>query len=801
MSTTRQRDRAALLAHLRFSAAAAATTWIAMWSWRGFTTMSARFIVALVLVGVAVAVTGAVARWRRLPTVVVVLAQLVVGGAMTCQVVASRPWPGGAFLTRLSDAVDAANTYASPVPTSDTVSVQPLLILGGFVAMLLVDLCACSLRRVPLAGLPLLTVYSVPISLIDRGLSWWVFAATAAGFLFLLFLQEEEHLSRWGRSLDGSTAPVRRLSDSVRGSALAVGSLAVAAAIVVPLAVPTLSFSVFDVGPGNGGDGDIEVTNPMVDLREDLIRGDRTDLLTVRTADPAPDHLRISVLNRYTDNQWTAGDRKVPTSNLAQGSVPELVGVNRGLVDFREYGYEVEVTEAFESRWLPTQAPITSVVADGDWRFDEATMDFLASDDELTTAGLSYEMTAVLPTYADDRLLQLNTAPTTAPEEFTELPDDLPLAIDGYTRRATAGGTTDFEKAVLLNQFFRETGGFKYALPSDPGGGVGTGELVDFLDPEAEGGRIGYCEQYAAAMGVMARQLGIPARVAVGFLAPSRVPGSPDTWVYTSDDLHAWTELYFPGAGWVLFDPTPDDRTAGSQPSYTEQVVEQPVIPTDGPSSRETREAPTQSAGPRAELPTEVPDPTTAADDASGDGSSFPWLVVLAVLVGLLLLALALFLPQTLRRRQRERRLAGGPEAAWDELRASAADLGLTWPEGRSPRETRDVVAGWFGKPGGTDQRPARGEELAPESVAALERIVLVIERLRYSRRHATAPGSLHDDALLVVRGLTDGTGPRTRRRAHWFPVSVLQRDRFAGTDEPTTPAEPELVGSRSETL
>ncbi|MDO9455857.1 DUF3488 and transglutaminase-like domain-containing protein [Nocardioides sp.] len=804
MSSVRQRDRAALASHVRFSAAAAATTWAAMWSWRGFTTMSGRFLVALILVGVAVAVTGAVARWRRLPGVLVVVAQLAVGGVTTCLVVSSRPYPGDAFRTMLSDAVDAANTYASPVPTSDTISVQPLLVVGGFIAMVLVDLCAATLRRVPLAGLPLLTVYSVPISLIDRGLSWWVFAATATGFLLLLFLQEEEHLSRWGRSLDGSTAPIRRLSDSVRASAVAIGAIATAAAVLVPLAVPTLSFSVFDVGPGNGGDGDIEVTNPMVDLRQDLVRGDKTDLVTVTTDDPSPDHLRISVLNRFTDNEWSAGDRKVPTANLAQGGIPPLEGVEAPLVSLDEVDYQVEVADQFKSRWLPTQAPISDISADGDWRYDVATMDFLASDDDLDTAGLDYSMTAALPTYDDSRLLQLNATDTVVGEEMTELPDDLPAEIRNYAIEATSGATSDFQRAVLLNQFFRETGGFTYKLPTDPGGGVGSDQLVDFLDPDSKTGRQGYCEQYAAAMGVMARTLGIPARVAVGFLKPTGESSRENTYVYTSDDLHAWVELFFPGAGWVLFDPTPASRVSNAEvPSYAERPIDN-VIPTTTAQSEETREPTTRPTAPSASVPTGRPDLPETTADAGDTGSSFPWLTVLAVAAGLLLVVLLLLLPRSLRRRQRERRLAGGPESAWAELRATARDLGRTWPEGRSPRETRDLVVGWFGHVGDTDERPAHGPDLAPDAVAALDRVVDHLERLRYSRRHTVEPGALRDDVLLCCDALAAGATPRVRRRATWLPVSVAQRRRpseLEGAGSGAGAGEPELVGGRSEVL
>ena len=89
------------------------------------------------------------------------------------------------------------------------------------------------------------------------------------------------------------------------------------------------------------------------------------------------------------------------------------------------------------------------------------------------------------------------------------------------------------------------------------------GGLASFL---AESGRVGYCEQFAASMAIMARIIGIPARVAVGFLEGDA--SGPNEYEFSAHDLHAWPELFFPGAGWVRFEPTPGDR-APTVPDYT----------------------------------------------------------------------------------------------------------------------------------------------------------------------------------------------------------------------------------------
>ncbi len=104
--------------------------------------------------------------------------------------------------------------------------------------------------------------------------------------------------------------------------------------------------------------------------------------------------------------------------------------------------------------------------------------------------------------------------------DFIELPDDFPSFVRTLAQEVTRDVPSRYEKAVALQDWFREDGGFEYSLEQvDPGNGAD--ELVAFLT-EGDGGRVGYCEQFAASMAVMARSLGIPARVAVGFLEPER---------------------------------------------------------------------------------------------------------------------------------------------------------------------------------------------------------------------------------------------------------------------------------------
>ena len=772
------RSRGSLAGALLIALAAAGTTWAATFSWRGFSEDSSLYLAPLLLLGGSVALTGALARWWRLPGAVVVLVQVLVSGMFACLMLTGSPLPVGPAWTEMqaafSDAVASAQRYEAPVPATAP-GIHPLLVAGGLGCMLLVDLLACTLRRVPLAGLPLLTVYSVPVSVLDGSISWWVFALTAGGFLAMLFLHENEQIGRWGRplgqQLDGEdTFGVR--TGAIKTSAGAIGSLATALAIVVPLAIPTLDLSVFEFGNGPGGDGEIKIENPMVDLERDLYRDEDVPLLRIRTDDPSPDHLRISVLSRFSDNEWSSGDRDVPTSNLPNGAMPELLGVSPELPR-QTHDYEVSVTDNFESTWLPTQAPVSQIVADGDWRFDPRTMDFIASEDDLTTEGMDYSMTGV---DLDLQAAELAQAPRTVTEELLEflaLPEELPSSVRSLAFQVTETARTPFEKAQALQLWFREVGGFEYSLDRAPNGN-GVDVLEQFLDPEE--GRVGYCEQFAAAMAVMARAIDIPARVAVGFLVPEQV-GS-DTWEYSSHDLHAWTELYFPGFGWVLFEPTPADR-ARTAPGYTTEDVpdvRDPILP----SASASDDLPSRNpSGQSSSAPVEEDQLASGGGD---QGPTIPWQRGLGVLGGLLVLAAIAVTPRALRRRLREQRLAGGPEEAWAELRATAADLHLTWPRSRSPRQTRDWLVRQLGAADGLE-RPARGPEQAPEAVEALDRLVHRLELMRYSRTGGTGDGAVDGvggdtgDVLLCLEAMELGATPRARRTARWWPRSVLRRD------------------------
>lgn len=766
LTTPRSRRRDPLAYTLGLAGVAAATTWCTLLSWRTFTSKTAEVTIPLFFIGALIAGIGGTARWLRLPTAVAVVAQIVVGamcllGSITGSV-APTPATISEFVAAFEDAIASAQAYLSPIP-SGVPPVTVILLTAGVATLIVIDLLAGALRRIPLAGLVLLAVYSVPVSITGNGVSWLTFIAMSVGFLSMLYLVHAEQISRWGRGMGSETGREDEADPSafgvrtgaVRGSAVAIGATATSLALALPILVPTLNVTLFEgSGPGKR---QIEVADPMVDLRRDLSRGVDIPLLWVTTPQKDPSYFRLAVLTRFNGDTWTPGDRDIPETQVARGDMPPLTGVASG-TDRTETQYHVRVSDDLESTWLPTTPQVSKMdVIGGDWRYDTTTMDFMSTDDDVTTAGMTYSFTGVEVVPDPELMDNAVSGAASVRSAYLEVPATISSDIRSLAAAVTGGEPTRFRKARALQQFFREDGGFEYSTANIDD--ADQGSLNSFLD---ESGRVGYCEQFAASMAIMARVLGIPARVAVGFLKPQAA--GPNLYEFSAHDLHAWPELFFPGAGWVRFEPTPGVR-AETVPSYTSADLAPVASNTPSPSATRSSDL----------LPSRGADAEAAAD-AADDGSSFPWVSVVLGTLGLLLVVALVLLPAFVRRKRRERRLLGGIEDLWLELRDHCVDLGHGWPHGRSPRATGAWLAGWFGSTAGDDaaERPRRGPQQNPEAVRALDRLVEQIERARYSRSAVSVDDErARHDVRTIEDALDHGVGPRVRRRSRWLPRSL----------------------------
>lgn len=166
---------------------------------------------------------------------------------------------------------------------------------------------------------------------------------------------------------------------------------------------------------------------------------------------------------------------------------------------------------------------------------------------------LSYDAVSLPPAAAPAQLREAGSNyPPAISAAYLQLPE-LDPRIPELARQATSAAATPYDKTVALEGYLQT----RYAYTLDMGSIQARDPLANFLFVR----RQGHCEYFATAMTIMLRTLGIPARYINGFQAGeyNRVGGD---FVVRASDAHSWVEAYFPGHGWITFDPTPAGESA-----------------------------------------------------------------------------------------------------------------------------------------------------------------------------------------------------------------------------------------------
>ena len=160
-----------------------------------------------------------------------------------------------------------------------------------------------------------------------------------------------------------------------------------------------------------------------------------------------------------------------------------------------------------------------------------------------------YEGVSLLP---ETRPASARTAGTEYPQDivslYLQMPEKLDPRIPQLAQKITATAGNPFDKAVVLENYLRRNFGYTLNLAGKPG----ADPLAQFLFVT----KAGHCEYFASAMAVMLRTLGIPSREVNGFL-PGEFNDLAGDYIVRGSDAHSWVEAYFPGSGWITFDPTP----------------------------------------------------------------------------------------------------------------------------------------------------------------------------------------------------------------------------------------------------
>jgi transglutaminase-like putative cysteine protease len=638
------------------------------------------------------------------------------------------------------------------------------------------DLLAVRLRSPAIAGLPLLALYCVRITTSAKqgGVgATIVFCLGMIGYLALLAADGRERLRIWGRlvtvwqsspaeQIEAAEAPdTRQLAASGRRIGLAAACIALA----VPLVVPGINvhdlLRADSTGTGNGG-APVTTPEPLVQMRQQLTSTTAQTVLTYTTnaKHPQYQYLQVYVLNYNGSQTWglvlptgasaqVGSGQQVPDYGVARGTPVNKpftkITLSQGTV-----GYDAKLGV------LPVPyAPTKLNIQENGWLEDGATQMVYATDPELS--GLVYSVTSTEVARAPKQQSKAGSFPSYIRNNYLYFPSGPHGELATLARQITSGAKTPYQMATKLQDYFLDSGKFSYSLSVNLPSGIRG--LTEFLYST----HTGYCQQFAFAMAGLARLVGIPSRIAVGYTAGTNE--GKGTWKVTTGDAHAWPELYFNGMGWLRFEPTPGGATGqgtatvpqyasgGSPPQYGTEPTTVPTTPVTGKLGR----------GASANLfRLHHPDTGTggAAGPISSGGSIVSWVLLALAIVA----ALALIAPLAARWLIRRRRLRAAGDAAlahaaWRELRDDLADYGLTCRPSESPRAAAARIGAAL--------------ELDQAASEALGRIVTAEERARY----ATAPlpsRTLRADSAAVRQALAQEADWSVRWRARLLPASMI---------------------------
>jgi transglutaminase-like putative cysteine protease len=581
--------------------------------------------------------------------------------------------------------------------------------------------------------------------------------------LFVSFVDGIRRIRQWGPVWGSRGKP---LSAGTGHGARRVATLAMAVAVLAPGILPGFhSLALVDFSTAGGHQVHID---PFVSIKAQLQRRDPVELFQVTSVDgngdPRAAYWRLYALDQFDGTTWRSSDPDAERGRIL--STPATLATSSPSSPAIDQGYRI-LTD-FVDRWLPMAYPPQTVnVPFGVIRYDSELTAAVAPD--TLGEGLEYSVRSLIVSPTPKELDAVSMAPSVllgigVPDRYTFVPDDVPLAVRQIAEAWTQNASTPYRQVLAIQQHFVSSGDFHYSLDVRPRADANA--LVDFLTRT----RTGFCQQFAAAMAILVRELGIPARVVVGFRPGSQ---SGDTFTVSTEDAHSWVEVLFPGYGWLPFEPTPGGwrsplATAGSYLSPETPGACPPSEPGCAAGGETTAGSGTTGGGLTGKLQqvefsvrndsgrgrrggVETPVPDT--------GYSIPYRLLFLALLALV--ALLLITVPIVKAAWRRRTVHGArdPDAlvlrAYRVFDGEAADLGLGRADGETLAEHRDRLAA-----------------VVPFSDGHLERLTMAAIRAAYSGR-PTTKGEARDalrDARTAIRDIRSDAGLVRRLRGVYRP-------------------------------
>ncbi|MBI5157421.1 MAG: hypothetical protein HZA58_05330 [Acidimicrobiia bacterium] len=675
-------------------------------------------LVGAALLGAAITWTGVTLRVRG--WLIVVANAIAVALTVVRVAVPHTTWwlfPTADSLTALGNEL----TFARDVIRS---GIAPVIPLAGIIAILTIVFWGMGalLSWGLLSGRPYLAVLAPLVVYLEFAVmdkqpgGWWTTAFMIVIGVALVAVALDRRRDGTGQLTTGY--PRRTIARSLPGLGIVTLMVTLGVAVVtaesVAGLVPRSGYLDWRSGGGLSGEFYGSVTyNPFVGIRQQLLSQTDVPVFVVGVdGDLAADtvYWRMVTLDGFNGVQWHI------TGSPEIDRPEELDSFEASTVAFA--GPTVRITSdvtilALQQDWLPAPySPIdlrsgnTAVHEGYRVKTDDASLRF----DALTYRGMRYAVDSEVPV-PDLDVLGRRTDGSPSPvfenamdagafafsdeppemesrrladaDRYLDLPDDLDPGIRSLAVVTTRNLGTDFERALALEAFFLDPDNFRYSTAVLPGHGA-TDLAAWLLDEESPNYRTGYCEQFATSMAVMARLVGIPSRVVLGF-SPGTV--LEDGRVVVRDrNAHAWVELWMSTQGWVRFDPTPRGDTTGTSRAIPFDLAAYLDVPEpDRPVFGSDTTSPVIFRDDEFEI---LNDPIEALPGDSGFAApGLPAWTLSAVVVAIALFGLVPA-AKAMRRLTRRRRLADGDvAAAWAEIIDRLTDLGESLGTGATPAE------------------------------------------------------------------------------------------------------------------
>lgn len=519
------------------------------------------------------------------------------------------------------------------------------------------------------------------------------------------------------------------LANAARWTA-AIGAVAVLAGVVVGPRLPGAGADPLVSTKSAREDGTRVTVSPLVDIKSRL--SSRSGTVAFRVTADRPSYMRIAALDGFDGQRWTPSfDYASANGELQPGTEAQFTSPLTQTITIDKLG-RVFVPAAF--------TPV-SVQANRGLQWDAELQTLVVSKGELKS-GDTFTITSAVPDTSKltvaDLQSTLDEPPADVAARYTDLPDRtrarvVQLATDIVN---TAGAQTTYDRVRALQDYFRNNFTYSLEVPA----GSGNSAIDAFLQAKR-----GYCEQFAGTMAAMARSLGIPARVAVGFT--QGVKDGTDTWRVEGRHAHAWPEVYFTGIGWVPFEPTPQRGAPGLTDitGVEAQDADNPPTPTVSTTAPSVSTPTPSLTLPRPEVT--LPDgqvPTTVPSGGGGSGVPVALLaIVVALVAGGALVAVWIGLVSALYRRRWARRAAAATTPAdrvvvtWQRTLDQLRLAGFRYRPQDTPTEVARRLADTDTLRDSGIDRMARHVTLAAYSGLDVDHAVLdEVEQIRHGVEH-----------------------------------------------------------------